>query len=203
MPREAEVPRLVQQLVIVSTVVDELYAANVLQVQAIHRPAFEAADETISPEGEEAPRRGGRSRSRRGDSGEAASVQGGPSYVVETPLYRAQRFTVNFAARQHAAIDVLNRLARLRYVVIVTDVRIRKVAPDVRVPGEHREDQEARSFGRRGAQPVAGAESPEADAQPALSDLPPAQRLLSGPDIDPPLDVTVTFDVYDFTGEAE
>ena len=75
-----------------------------------------------------------------------------------------------------------------------------KMGPDVRLPvvkGENEERRPSRR-GERSAEVVQ-----EADAEPVLSDLPPSRRLMSGPDVDPPLDVTVELDVFHFAREGK
>ena len=206
MPRESEVPRLVQQLVVVSALVDEMYAAGVSQVVSIRRMRFEAGE---SPEAEsEGEESGGRGRrSRRGSRGAASQegdadiFAGGATTSIQTDLYSAQHFSVRFAARQGVLVELLNRIARLKYFMVVTDVRMHKMGPDIRVPGAQ-ENKDAPRGARRGQR--GGEESEEiADAAPVMSDLPPSQRLMSGPDIDPPLDVTIELDVYQFEKKAE
>lgn len=202
MPRENEVPRLVQQLLIVSAVVDEMYASGVSQILAIRRERFEAG--AGGDEAQAEGRQGGRGRSRRreaqSDSNEdAPSGSSVPS--IQTDLYSAQHFSIHCVARQGAVVDLLNRLARLRYFTVVTDVRLRKVGPDVRIPGLAA-DKPQESAPRRGRR-TEGVVVETEDGGPVLSDLPPSQRLMSGPDIDPPLDVMIDMYVYRFEKEAK
>ena len=79
-----------------------------------------------------------------------------------------------------------------------------KMGQDIRIPGAQ-ENAEALRGGARRGQRKDGATEESADAAPVMSDLPPSQRLMSGPDIDPPLDIAVELDVYQFEkkGEAE
>ena len=205
MPRDSEVPRLVQQLRVIILLTDEMYAANVLHINSIGREVFEESGgggEEVS-EDEESGRRG-RGRGRRGARGGEEGEGGGNDKALLAPivtdLYEGQHYVLRFTARQDALIDLLNRIARLRYFAVVSDVRMKKLGSDVRhpvAPGE--KEGEGRS--RRGAR----TESPDvvqtADAEPVISDLPPSQRLMSGPDVDPPLDVTVELDVLNFARE--
>jgi hypothetical protein len=206
MPRENEVPRLVQQLIVVSALVDEMFAAGVSQVTSIHRVRFEAGENPVTEsEGEESGGRGRRSRrGGRGASsqeGDADIFAGSVATSIQTDLYSAQHFSIRFAARQGVLVELLNRLARLKYFVVVTDVRMHKMGLDIRIPGAL-ENKDAPRGGRRGQR--GGEESEESvDAAPVMSDLPPSQRLMSGPDIDPPLDVTIELDVYQFEKKAE
>ena len=206
MPRKNEVPRLVQQLRIIVSLVDEMYAANVLHINSIVREVFEEGGEASSSEEDDSggrPR--GRSRSRRGGrgGGEEEAESGGKALLapITTDLYSGQHFILRFSARQDSVIDLLNRIARLRYFVVVTDVRMHKVGPDVRLPVVKGENEERRPS-RRGAERSAEVVQ-DAEAMPVLSDLPPARRLMSGPDVDPPLDVTIELDVFHFAREEE
>ncbi len=203
MPRENEVPRLVQQLLIVSAVVDEMYASGVSQILAIRREGFEAGagGEAAQPEGRSQGGRGrGRRREAQPDSGDNTSFSRSEP-TIQTDLYSAQHFSIHCLARQGAVVDLLNRLARLRYFTVVTDVRLHKTGPDVRIPGSTA-DKAQESSSRRGRRTEEVVVETE-DAGPVLSDLPPSQRLLSGPDIDPPLDVIIDMYVYRFEKEAK
>ena len=208
MPRDAEVPRLVQQLVVISLLADEMYAANVLHIRAIGREVFEeGGGEESSEEEEEAGSRSRRGRGRRGRGAVEEGEPGGGDKVLLAPigtdLYEGQHYVLRFTARQDAVIDLLNRIARFRYFAVVTDVRMKKLGPDVRQPTAPGEKEGEGRSSRRGAR----SESPEvvqdAEAMPVLSDLPPSQRLMSGPDVDPPLDVTIELDVFNFSREEK
>ena len=205
MPRENEVPRLVQQLLIVSAVVDEMYAAGVSQILAIRRERFEAGaggEEAAPAEGRG---QGGRNRGRRREAqpdSESDATSGRSTPSIQTDLYSAQHFSIHCVARQGAIVDLLNRLARLRYFTVVTDVRLHKTGPDVRIPGSTVDKAAQESASRRGRRTEEVAAAAE-DAGPVLSDLPPSQRLMSGPDIDPPLDVMIDMYVYRFEKEAK
>ena len=70
------------------------------------------------------------------------------------------------------------------------------MGPDVRqpsAPGE-KEDEGRHSRRKAGSADIVQ----EGEAASALSDLTPGQRLMSGPDLDPPLDVTIELDVLAF-----
>ena len=205
MPRENEVPRLVQQLLIVSALVDEMYASGVSQILTVRRDRFEAGAEAEADSEESGGRR--RRRARRAqaeaDSDDGNSFSSATPEEIKTDLYSAQHFTLHIMARQTAVVDLLNRLARLRYFTIVTDVRIRKAGADVRVPGATEENASERSRPSRRGQRTEEVVADSSDALPVLSDLPPSQRLMSGPDIDPPLNVVIDLDVYQFEKEAK
>ena len=205
MPRDNEVPRLVQQLGIIVQLTDEMYAANVLHINSIGREVFEENEEeqeSSSEDEEESGERGrGRGRGRRGSRGGGEGDNTKALLApIGTELYEGQHFVLRFTARQDAVIDLLNRIAHLRYFAVVTDVRMQKMGPDVRLPMAPNEKEEGGRPSRRGA-PKPAEVVQDAEAMPVLSDLTPAQRLMSGPDIDPPLNVTVELDVFNFARE--
>jgi hypothetical protein len=205
MPRENEVPRLVQQLGIIISLIDEMYAANVMHIDSIGREVFEEGDEEQPPEEEEESggRGRGRGRGRRGSRGGGESGVSGQALLapIVTELYEGQHFVLRFSARQDAVIDLLNRIARLRYFAVVTDVRMSKLVPDVRPPIAPNEKEEGGRSTRRGGAAKNEDVTQDAEAMPLLSDLPPAQRLMSGPDVDPPLAVTIELDIFNFARE--
>ena len=207
MPRKNEVPRLVQQLRVIVSLTDEMYAANVLHINSIGREIFEETGEASSGEDEEEEggRSRGRGRGRRGSrGGDEEPESSGKSLLapISTDLYEGQHFVLRFTARQDAVIDLLNRIARLRYFMVVTDVRMQKVGPDVRLPVLKGENEDKRQARRGGADRNAEV-AQEAESMPVLSDLQPAQRLMSGPDLDPSLDETIELDVFNFAREEK
>ncbi len=206
MPRDNEVPRLVQQLGIIVQLTDEMYAANVLHINSIGREVFEESEEEQESPPEDEEESGGRGRGRgRGRRGPRGGGEGDNTKALLAPigteLYEGQHFVLRFAARQDAVIDLLNRIAHLRYFAVVTDVRMQKMGPDVRLPIAPNEKEEGGRPSRRGGAAKPADVVQDAEATPVLSDLTPAQRLMSGPDIDPPLSVTVELDVFNFARE--
>lgn len=206
MPSESDVPRLVQQLLITSKIVDALYAAGLVQLRAMTREVFETAaartPSSAKPE-DSSP------RSRLGRAGAQSAKpgpKGGKTTAVEQaePLFGSQRFTVDFSAYEHSVVDFLNRLASLDCFAVVSDIQISKGQPDIRVPeekdravDEERPRREGRTSRRRRGED-SGEPAPPPTAPSGQKQLTVAQRLMTGPDIDPPLDVKLTIDVYDF-----
>lgn len=216
MPRDTDVPRLLEQLMITSSLVDEIYASGITTVKAIRRELFDGAGEAVVEDEESSGGRRGRRRGNRGgDEEEAAATQqvAGPGYSIDTDLYRAQHFTLQLVARQNAVVDLLNRIAKLHmgkqeFFAIVTDIKLQKSGSDLRLPGGGAVGAEKEGRGGRRGSRSAGAEeeseTPAAEvAAPTISDLPPGQRMMSGPELDSPLDVTIELDVYSFNKEAK
>ncbi len=181
MPREQDVPRLTQQLLIVQRLVDEVYAAQVDSLQRVVRDEFDTADG-----GGESSRASGR-RVRR----EAASSAGSAGRLRQTQYYAAQGFTLELTARQTTIAELLNRLAAMDLFVVVTDVAMRKVNDGLRAPAAVTPEAE---------QALAAARETTAEVE-AISKRPPSQRLVAGIEIDPPIQVQIELEVYSFKRE--
>lgn len=194
MPAEGVVTRLAQQLIIVEKLVAEVYAAEVGALRAIRRPDIEAASD-----GPEAPAADddGRRRDRRARA--AAPADG----LRRTDLYTAQHFTLEVTGRQGALSELLNRLAAMETFVVVTEVELRKRADDVKPPPVPAVPAVAVTPAAPAAPPAtvvipAAPAAAPAPAAPVVSTLPPSQRLMSGHEIDPPIDARIELDVYNF-----
>lgn len=193
MPREKDVPRLLQQLYVIEALVDGLYKAQVSRIDSISREQFDS-DAAATEANEESSRRGIRGRHFNRSADAATKNDGNRAY---------QHFSVTFAAKQGAALDFINALTRSKYFVLVTDVSFVKSATDIRVPGvsdakeKGASDRSRRSSRRRHSKRSEASKSADASVV-TISKLPPGQRLMSGPEIDPPITVTIEFDVYGF-----
>jgi hypothetical protein len=118
---------------------------------------------------------GGGRRRRAG----GAPVAGAPAAAAAAGgRYSRQHFNISFTAREKALVEVLNRLARMSLFAVVTEVSIHRMAAGFQPPPE---------------------KSIETDkAKAAL--LPPGQRIVSGPEMDPVLRATIQVDVFTFEG---
>ena len=193
MPREQDVPRLAQQLGMIERLVDEVYGAQIGALRRIVRDEFDAG---AAPAEADAPRAGGRLRARR-DSGAGAR----PDTAAKSAFYRAQHFTLEVAGRQAAIGDLLNRLAAMPMFVVVTDVDIRKAGDDLRAP------QAASPVAAAAAAPglvaaTAGTPGAPAAAEEKISTRPPSQRLVSGVEIDPPVQARIEIEIFNFAKEG-
>ncbi len=186
MPNVADVPRLAQQLKITERLVEAIYAAQVNTLSGFRRTEFDNPTATGAATDDGVSRR----RDRR-DRATAATTRSSAK-VVETDLYTAQHFTLELTGRQTAIMDLLNRFAAMDLFVVVTEIELRKSAEDVRVPPRPEGAIETTPGG-------GGASDGEADLA-VVSTLPPSQRLMSGPDVDPPLNVRIELDVYNIKG---
>lgn len=209
MPQNDDVPRLVQQLLITRKIVDVLYAARIVELKAMTREVFEDGQSASSqsrpaPSAAETTGRkakpGAAGREGKGPKGKFAAPE-----EPEEPLFTSQRFTVTFLADEHAMLSVMNALSSLDCFAVVSDVRISKSAPDVRPPEasvQETEQQRPRRStrprrSRRGGDDGDGDDDGVVPAA-APKELTLAQRLMTGPDIEPPLEVSLAIDVYSF-----
>jgi hypothetical protein len=212
MPQNDDVPRLVQQLLITRKIVDVLFAARVVEFKTMTREVFEGG-QLASLQSKPAPsasettgrktKSGGNVREGKGTKGKFAAPE-----EPEEPLFTSQRFTVTFLADEHAMLSVMNALSSLDCFAVVSDMRIAKSAPDVRPPEvvaapEAEPQRPRRSARTRRPRRGGGDDGGDADddgAVPAAApkELTLAQRLMTGPDIEPPLEVSLAIDVYSF-----
>lgn len=107
--------------------------------------------------------------------GAAAAPMGGGLYTV-------QHYTLELTGRKLPLLDLINRLAASPTCMVVTEVDVRKRGTDVR------------------SLESAPAADPAAAPRPAVVPL-HAERLVSGPDVDPLLDARIEIDVIHFEGE--
>lgn len=202
LPDEGNVARLGQQLLIADALVTELYGAKVTKIDSLVREAFDGTGSEVRASDDEDDQAGGRRnrRNRRGRSqDEDGSMVGASATSVRHRLFTAQHYSVSFKARQNALVDLLNRLAKAKIFAIVTDISIKKgTTSDVRIPFTPQKKELGTASGRR----AKDAEAEENTVVAEFSDLPAGSRVMSGPDIDPLLEVVLELDVYNF-GEGK
>ena len=209
MPEAGDVPRLLQQLYVIANegIVKELYDAQVSHISAISREVFESGA-SATPEPESGG--GGRRRGSRASASHGRPVE--PSKENFNGLFSSQHFRIEFTAHQSAALAFLNGVASMKkYFCVVTDVSFRKIAPDVVLPSEKTDwgspqpvqESPRKSHRRRGGGENQEPREEEAPAEESLavqktSSLPAELRVMSGPEVDPVLAVSVDLDVYYF-----
>jgi len=183
LPSTEHVDRLTRQLTIIEMLCKELYAANILELKAVTRETFEEQPLPGQPGSEPQPVI--RRRRRRDEASAPAPV----AAVRETSGYFSkQRFTLEFLARPAAFITALNRLAAMKLFVVVAETEFRKT-------GDPLTKRTAKK--KEGAAPGQG-EGGEAVVDPAT--LTHVQRLVTDPDLEPPVNVKLDIDVYSFEG---
>jgi hypothetical protein len=228
MPSEEEVPLLGQQLVVISWLTGEMFKSNVSRITMIKREAKDQA--TLSRSATDDSRRNRRRDEVEEEDEEEEKPRKkkkgkkGKSDEPPPPLFTSQKFILEFTARQNALMDLLNGIAAMpNAFCVVSGMTISKSAKDLRLPVapevvEEKSDEEesvkenaaARRAARRAAR-KSRSERKDKDNEEAKaaapvakdSELPPEMRVMSGPDVDPPLAVHLEIDVYTFGKESK
>jgi len=186
LPIADHVDRLTAQLVIIEKICKEFYASNILELKAVTREAFD--DLSLQPKEEEQPKPASRRKSRRRDRDDSASTPAPAATAnMDSEYFSKQRFTFEFMARPAAFINVLNRLAAMDLFVIVAETEFRKTADPL---------------AQRAAAKKAAESGKTADGKPAVdpASLTPVQRIVTDPELEPPVSVKLDVDVYSFEG---
>jgi hypothetical protein len=219
LPAPDDVPRLIDQLTMVTRLSRVLFDARIKQLLVIKRPVFEAAAKASASPGSGAtatrPSRSQRSarpsrssRSRRSSSSRAkpAATVSSAARDVARELFKTERFVITFKARESALMEALNSLATIREFVIVHSVTLSKplppLVPEVNAPSSGGAasatgDDQLDMLGLRGDPGTGGAPNDEALASKD------AVRYVSGVPLEIPLDVTLELDVYTFLREQK
>jgi hypothetical protein len=133
LPSRQDIPRLVVQLRTIEALLNLLFDAGIGEVLAIERDIFESEqEERTTGEGNRLLRRGADTAPRGGMAQAARRVPRPPA----GDLYDVERIYIEFLARENAAWDVLNALARCKTFAVVADVAMENSATGARVtPG--------------------------------------------------------------------
>lgn len=187
LPVAEHVDRLTGQLAIIERICKELYAANILELRTVRRETFDEKGSAVQTQ-EEQPT--GRRRRRRDDSGgdsAAPAAKAGAS----SEYFASQRFTFEFQARPAAFIAALNKLAAMDLFVVVAEAELRK-ASDPLAQLSAKKKESAAGTGATGQGAVA------APVDPAT--LTHVERIVTDPELEPPVNVKLDIDVYSFEG---
>ncbi len=188
LPAKENVDRLTHQLKIIEKVCKELYAAKVLSLDAVTREPFEEAQTLDQNTQGEAPKRSSK-RNRREEGTKRAAKTKVAATAVSSDIFSKQRFTFVFKARPDAFVEVLNRLAAMDLFVVVAETEFHKTED----PLVKRETDAAKK-----KEKVAEASPLAAPVDPAT--VPHAERIVTDPELDPPVSVKIDIDVYSFEG---
>lgn len=120
LPVTSAIPRLVVQVKAMEAVCSLLFQSRISQLVSVEREVFEGAE----PSAEDAASEGRRRRTAI-SSGPAAPSLPPPA---SNDLYAVERLTISFTARETAAWDALNALARAPLFVAVQDVQMENMA---------------------------------------------------------------------------
>lgn len=186
LPTADHVDRLTAQLAIIEKICQELYASNILELKAVTRETFDEVNAELT---QEEPKPTSRRKSRRRDRDESGSAASAPSSAATagSEYFSKQRFTFEFLARPSAFIGTLNRLAAMDLFVVVAETEFRKTADPL---------------AQRAAAKKAAEASKKEDGKPLVdpATLTPVQRIVTDPELEPPVSVKLDVDVYSFEG---
>ncbi len=177
LPPSQAVPRLTVQLQAVDLLCELLFQSRIDSVVSLQREVFEdGAASTYTP----APG----ARSRRGAVAVAAPVAASVPPAGTNELYGAERFTVEFTAREQYVWDVLNALAVSPQAFSVVDVQVKNTLA------------EAGKLGVAQPPQIIAKDKPPEGAPVNFSLYPSHEdRVLAGRE---PLSVSLVIDLYTF-----
>lgn len=189
LPAPADVPRLAQELVITEQILQAVFEGGATSVTSLRREEFEssaaATDARTARTRSSRRGRGVRTVTRTASAAGARAWKIAPDAGVlqEGDLYARLRFGVTFEVREDALLKIMNRLAAHDMFAVVSLLEIEKTAGEVNPPASAATDAAA------GAALMAGG---------APEHPPRSQRLMSGPMLEQPMQVTMEIDVYRF-----
>ena len=178
LPLPEHVEQLAQQLSIIEQLCKELYAANILSLETVTR-------ETFDEQGAGQPKKddpSNRRKRRRDDTDRAAAPAAMASSGSE--YFSKQRFTFEFRARPSTFIEALNRLAAMDLFVVVAETEFHKA-----------EDPLAKRTTKKKEGPAEGGGGAVDPAK-----LTHVERIVTDPELEPPVSVKLAIDVYSFKG---
>jgi hypothetical protein len=183
LPQAADVSKLAQQLHLINAVVKELFAANITKLNVVEREVFEAGA------GERQPGRPGSTRPPRpGAAFRPGQTTTTPTDVGVNPvlssLLTRQKMTFGFQAKPSALMSVINRLVAMDAFVVISSVEFTKAGDAVFVAEERKKVI------------LKALEESKAKGAAAPAALEARDRLVTDPEREPPLDVTLSVDVY-------
>lgn len=190
LPAPSDVPRLTQQLVIIQHLAMILIEEQIPEVMGIWRDEFESAGLAQS-EGDGAfGGRGGARAVRRATVPTAGStavplIKPYPAagLLQDDALFATLRFAVRFRGKEAQMLQVVNRLAQHEMFARIVSLTVTKDSAEVR-----RVDSDSPAV-----QAARGESALGRDHFPSV-----AQRMVSGPEMETPMQVTLLFDVYRF-----
>lgn len=192
LPDQKNVDRLTLQLRIIESVCEELYAANILTLESVARETFEEQSEGDEKKSQENTSRRHR---RRDDTATPAPNKASLAQAEHQSggsLFSQQRFSFVFKARAEAFADVLNRLAAMNLFVVVSEVEFHKTDDPLT---KQREDSKKKK--EKESVTVALGSTETADSTAPLSR---AERIVTDPELEPPVSVKIDIDVFSFEG---
>jgi hypothetical protein len=183
LPASEHVDRLTAQLTIIEKLCEELYAADIMELKSVSREVFDV----VKKEEEEQESSARRRSRRRDDSGGSARASSSAARA-DSAYWKSQRFTFEFVARPAALIEALNRLAAMDLFVVVAEAELRKTADPLAQFNAKKRESATKAAAEGAAEPV----------DPAK--LSHVERIVTDPELEPPMNVKLEIDVYSFEG---
>lgn len=186
MPQGDNIPRLSRQLFIIDQLSRQLFAAGITQLTAVSREEFDRAGGAAASTTDENTS----GRRRRGTAGTTSTVSTTTEALPEVlqGVLSKESFTFEFETGYPALATVLNELIKLDLFVVITDVRVAR-SKSVEMLAEERQKRLSALDERK----------QRTAAEAATDDLlgkRPQDRIVTNPENDPPLKVTLKVDVY-------
>jgi len=221
LPAPDDVPRLTEQLIVITRLTRMLFDSEIQSLQAIQRDVFEEVPAVVMAREEPTGRRSGGTTRRSGgapvDRVPARVRQPGqPGLLQGDDMFATYRFVLEFEAREEALARLLNALASDPLFTVVRTLRMRKAVADMVVvrPEIVMGENAGGASGRRAS---AGADLDDSflfrgDAASVVDDpasvRPGASGVgqshpVSGIEMEIPMQVRMEIDVYKFRSADE
>jgi len=171
LPESENVTRLTAQLRIIETICKELYAAKIDTLESIQREVFENAEADNGSSKKKKYSRHDKKRPVKDKKNKSST----PDY------FKKQRFEFEYTASASAFAQALNNLASTDLFIVVTESSFTKTGDQLLklTAGSSKDDDGEKK-------------------SPAL--MSPAERMITNPDLNPPVRVKLITDVYSFKG---
>jgi hypothetical protein len=197
LPSPADVPRLTQQLTIAENICRIIFEEKARELISLNRDEFEDVS-VAGGAGAEGDRRMPRLRAGSAAAEPEMGLPPSPQVVRDAgllkpgALHAKMRFRVVFKAGERELFNSLNRLAKHGMFAVVSALDLKKEGEDVLVPGA----KKAGETGVVDAEAAATTATKEKEKAPVRR----RDRMVSGPLLEQPMDVTLDLDVYRFAG---
>lgn len=198
LPSPDDVPRLTEQLVLITRLSRILFQNGVRELRVLERTVFEdapATQPTVDTPPSAVPGRRAARTPEPAARPRGVATAGQPGVIPDGALFGKYRFAIEFDAREENLLKVLNALASSQAFTVVNVIRLSKNVP-VFMPDERRSSTASPAETRRAADHATG----DAQESPVTRRVGP-EFPISGLDKELPLRVRVEMDVYKFKGD--
>jgi len=139
LPKSEDVPRLIEQLVIINKISTILFQNGIKEMSSVKRDVFESTGALAS---EGAAEDNGNNRRRRNarngrDRRHSQAAGGGSANVSQVGIisgdshYAKMHFVFDFRAKEKALLDILNAFSTSKMFIVVTSVSLSKATPEL------------------------------------------------------------------------